>query len=142
MKKFFALAGAIALCAACSDDDNESIDYSNLTKKWYNVSEKANGETYPYDDHEVCGKDYVEFMTDGTGSFVDVWDCDPGVVSDEFEFDWARSGKTVTVSTGSVSQEVTIQKLTGTTLEIKVVYDHDDDGDDEPVIETYTSNPN
>jgi hypothetical protein len=39
-------------------------------------------------------------------------------------------------------QQVTIHKLSATTLEIKSRYDWDGDGDDDTVIERYTSDPN
>lgn len=100
------------------------------------------GETIPYDDHEPCGKDYVEFLSNGTGRFVDVVACEPGVITDDYEFDWTRSGKKITVAAGIENQTVTIQKLTSGALEIKAVYDYDGDGEDDTVISVYTSDPN
>lgn len=141
MKKSIFVLGAVIALAACSDDD-ESFNYGQLTKKWYNVSEKVGGETFPYEDHESCGKDYVEFLSNGTGRFVDVVACEPGVITDDYEFDWSRSGKKITVAAGIENQTVTINKLTSNTLEIKAVYDYDDDGEDDTVISVYTSNPN
>ena len=140
MKKAFVMLSALAMLAACSDDD-DSPDYGKLTRKWYNVSERVGGETIPYDDHEVCGKDYLEFFDNGTGRFVDVFACEP-TASDEMEFSWTRSGNKITVSGMGITQQVTIHKLSATTLEIKSRYDWDDDGDDDTVIERYTSDPN
>lgn len=142
MKKAFLILGVVGLLASCSkDDDNKSIDVSKLTRKWYSVSERVNGETYPYDDHEVCGKDYVEFMANGTGRFVDVFACEP-TATDEFEFDWSRSGNKLVVTSLGVTQEATVVTLNDNTFELKLRYDYDGDGEDDTVYERYTSNPN
>ncbi len=142
MKKAFLFLGLVGLFAACSgDDDKSSFDYSKLNRKWYNVSERVDGETFPYEDHEICGKDYVEFMANGTGEFVDIWGCDP-VLTDVFEFDWTRSGDKITVTSLGETEQVTIVTLNDNTLEIKVRYDYDGDNVDDTVIERYTSNPN
>ncbi len=140
-KKFLVLGLGAMLAFSCSSDDSDSLDYSKLTRKWYNVSEKVDGETYAYDDHETCGKDYIEFMDTGMGRVVDVFGCDGGVQTDESEFAWVREGKVVTVSSFGFSNEGTITKLNSNTLQFKVVYDWDGDGEDDEVIETYTSTP-
>jgi hypothetical protein len=140
--KLLALTLLAAMFASCSSDDGESIDYNQLNKKWYHVSEKIGGQTFPYDDHEPCGKDYIEFMSSGMGRFVDVWDCNGSTaVIEQDEFSWTRSGKTIIVSIMGYTENATITKLTANTLQVKVMYDWDDDGVDDTVIETYTSTP-
>ncbi len=136
-----ALSLGAVFAFSCSSDDGESLDYSKLTQKWYNVSERVNGTTFPYDDHETCGKDYVEFMDSNMGKFVDVYGCDGGVEAAEESFAWMREGKTLTISSFGFSDEVQIRKLNSNTLEISTVYDYDEDGDDDTIIMKYTSTP-
>ena len=136
--RFFALGACALFAFSCSSDDSDSLDYSKLTRKWYNVSERVGSTTIPYDDHEACGKDYIEFMDSNMGKFVDVYGCDGGVESYESEFTWAREGKTLII--GGI-EEATIRKLNSSTLEISTVYDYDDDGEDDTVILKYTSTP-
>ncbi len=131
--------GACALFAfACSSDDSDSLDYSKLTRKWYNVSEKVAGTTFPYDDHEACGKDYIEFMDSNMGRFVDVWGCESGVQTDESEFVWVREGKNLILDG---VEAATIRKVNSSTLELSTEYDYDGDGEDDTVILRYTSTP-
>lgn len=139
-KRFFAIGACALLAFSCSSDD-DSLDYSKLTRKWYNVSEKVGGTTFPYDDHETCGKDYVEFMDSNMGRFVDVWGCDSGPQTDESEFAWTREGNTLIVGSDGFTDEVTIRKLNSSTLELSTVYDYDDDGEDDTVILVYSSTP-
>lgn len=72
----------IFLSTSCTkDDDNTSTNGVTVKKellvgKWYFVDQVINGERIPYDDHEDCGRDYVEFKEDGTIWQMDVWDCE------------------------------------------------------------------
>ncbi|HEX9979961.1 MAG TPA: lipocalin family protein [Flavobacterium sp.] len=141
--RILTLGAAILLLASCSSDDDTKIEYDKLTQKWYFVSERVGGETFPYEDHEDCGKDYIQFLTDNSVRYVDVYGCEADEPLETVqEATWTRNGKTITVQTFAGSQELVIQKLTTSTLEIKSVYDYDEDGDDETVIERYTNNPN
>ena len=92
------------------------------------------GETIPYDDHEACGKDYLQFNTDGSGAFVDVYECN------EFAdgFAYTRTGNTITVTDGTTTEAGKIIELSDTTLKVKLRYDYDGDEDEEDVIEVYT----
>lgn len=136
--KLFALGIAALFIASCSkDDDGGSIDKDMLQKKWYNESTIVNGITIPYDDHEVCGKDYWEFRSNGVLRVVDVWNCEEDVE----EATWSVSGKKLTISFDGESDSATIKKLTEETLILNVKYDIDDDGDDDNVQEVYTSIP-
>lgn len=137
MKKIYTLGLGLLLLASCSSDDGgSSIDVSQLTKKWYFNTTKVAGQTIPYDDHEDCGKDYIEFVEGGEMRQVDVWDCEEYVDTAE----WTLEGKTITISFFGQSASATITKLTETVLEVKTKYDFDEDGDEETVVETYTSN--
>lgn len=128
------LIATALLVVSCSSDDGPTTS-GELTGKWYNKETKVGGHTYPYDDHEACGKDYLEFKTDGTGAFVDIYECNP--YSDPFTY--TRSGNDVTlISPGDDPQTGRIVELSATTLRVKVVYDYDGDGHDDNVIEVYT----
>ena len=118
---------------SCSSDEGPSTS-GELTGKWYNKETKTMGHTIPYDDHEECGKDYLQFNADGTGAFVDIYECSP--YSEPFTY--IRSDNNITVTDGSFSETAKIVELSSTTLKIKLHYDYDDDGDEEDVIEVYT----
>ncbi|WP_333875399.1 lipocalin family protein [Flavobacterium sp.] len=135
MKKVSVLSLAIlsGFVISCSSDDGATTS-GDLLGKWYNKEYKVGGQTFPYDDHEACGKDYVQFNADGTGANVDVWDC----VEDVASFTYIKSGNSITVTSDGVSDTGQIIELSDTTLKVKVSYDFDDDGDDETVVEVYT----
>ncbi|AWH84759.1 hypothetical protein HYN59_06315 [Flavobacterium album] len=141
MKKVLGLSLALAFFASCSDDDGP-VDMGKLTRKWYQVSTEANGETEPYDENEVCGKDYIEFISGGTFKSVDVYDCDGTMpLMDTSTDTYTTSGHTITVGSGSNTGSVTVEKLNSNELKISYQDDWDGDGDEEKVIETYTSTP-
>ena len=136
MKKIYALGLGLLFLASCaSDDGGSSVDESQLTKKWYYVSSVYSGITIPYDDHEACGKDYIEFVTGGIMRDVDVWDCE----EDVYMGIWSLDGNKLTVGSDGESSVVTISKLNETTLQVKAKYDLDEDGDEETVVQNFTS---
>lgn len=137
MKKFNLLALAIlsSFAISCSSDDGPSTS-GDLIGKWYFKEYKVQGQTIPYDDHEECGKDYIQFNNDGTGANVDVWNCEEDVAS----FTYTRSGNTLTITSDGVSDTVQITELSSANLKIKTTSDFDDDGDDETVIIVLTKN--
>lgn len=63
-------------CSSSDDDKGNDANMSLLLGKWYNYSYTINGEIFPYDDHEECGKDYMEFLEGGIMRNVDVWECE------------------------------------------------------------------
>lgn len=136
MKRFnlFAFAALSGVLFSCSSDDSSATTSGELTGKWYYKEYRVAGETIPYDDHEECGKDYVQFNDNGTGASVDVWDC----VDDIAPFTYTKTGNSITVSSDGESNTARILELSATTLKVKVTYDFDGDGDDESVIEVYT----
>lgn len=121
------------LIFSCSSDDGATTS-GELTGKWYYKEYRVAGQTIPYDDHEACGKDYIQFNANGTGANVDVWDC----VEDAAPYTYTRSGNTITITSDGVSDTAQIIELSETTLKAKRSYDFDDDGDDDQVIEVYT----
>jgi len=136
MKKLFTLGLSLLLLASCSkDDDDKGIDVSKLTnKKWYFETTKVLGQTFPYDDHEPCGKDYIEFLSTGMLRNVDVWECEEDIIS----IPYTLEGNQVTVTAFGETVTVTIQKVTNDRLEISYQEDFDENGTLETVVETYT----
>ena len=137
MRKIY-LVGAVALSLflkSCSKDDGPTTS-GDLLGKWYWKEYKVAGQTIPYDDHEECGKDYLQFNSNGTGANVDIWDCTPDVGV----FTYTRAGNNITVTSDGISDTGQIIELSSTTLRVKTSYDFDDDGDEEEVIEVFTRN--
>ena len=137
MKKFNLLALAIlsSFAISCSSDDGPSTS-GDLIGKWYFKEYKVQGQTIPYDDHDECGKDYIQFNDNGTGANVDVWDCEEDIAS----FTYTRSGNNLIITSDGVSDTVQITELSSANLKIKSTADFDDDGDDETVIIVLTRN--
>lgn len=114
---------------------------SLLQGKWYFVSTSINGETELYDDHEPCGKDYLEFLPNNVIKQVDVWDCDGNnPVSSEYEATYTTSGNKITLGVEGQSNTVTVQKLTNSELEVTYKEDWDEDGNEETIIERMSRN--
>lgn len=122
--KFSGLLLASALLFSCSsDDDNGS---ASIVGKWAFVDTVVDGVSEPYDDHEDCGKDYVEFKADNTYVSVDVWGCEEDV--DDYGT-YSLNGNKLTIN--GMTNDVTI---TNTRLSIIAMEDYDDDGTLEEVI--------
>lgn len=143
--KFLALGLAGLFMASCSSDDDNSnnVNMSLLTtKKWYYVSDRVNGETIPYDDHETCGKDYVEFITTGTVSHVDVWNCNGNTPETEtISGTYNVTSKNIVINMAGFTLGANVKRLTSETLVLESQYDYDEDGTPETVTQTYTSQP-
>lgn len=133
--KLAALAVLSGIVFSCSSDDGATTS-GNLLGKWYNKESRIGSQVFPYDDHEPCGKDYIEFKADGSGAFVDIYECNP--YSDPFLY--VRNGNNVTVTTADGPETAEITELSSTTLKVKVYYDYDGDGDDDTITEIYTRN--
>jgi len=138
MKKIFSLVLGLVLLASCSGDDNENtIDTSKLIKKWYFSDSKIAGVITPYEDHEECGKDYVEFITPGVLKSVDVWECE---IYEEAG-SWTLAGNKLTISfPDEGAQQVTISKLTDTALEITFKDSETEGGPEVTIVQTFTIN--
>lgn len=89
----------------------------------------------PYDDHESCGKDYIEFYDTDKIRSIDVWNC-------EEDLDWmgtfTKAGAILTISNGNESRTVEIIELTTESLAYKYDYDDDGNGTNEHYIEKFT----
>ena len=117
------IAAFITSCG--SDDDNQSgqviVTSDLLLGKWYFFDTYVNGSSIPYDDHEACGKDYIEFKTDGTLWQIDVWNC---------EEDIEQVG-TYTISNGTLrinGLHMNVVKLNSNEFSFLINEDYNEDG--------------
>lgn len=135
MKKVILILITILISSCSKDDDNNSQSSESIYGKWYYKETVINNTTYPYDDHESCGKDYIEFYDTNKIKGVDVWDC-------EEDIDWIGTftilNNSLTISNGSESRVVEIIELNSTSLIYKYFYDENNDGINESYIEKFT----
>lgn len=136
MKKLILLFSATLVLAGCSSNDNSSQDIEGIIYgKWYQKEMVVNNTVIPYDDHESCGKDYIEFYDTDKIRSIDVWDC-------EEDLDWmgtfTKAGAILTISNGNESRTVEIIELTTESLAYKYDYDDDGNGINEHYIEKFT----
>lgn len=136
MKKIYFLLAVLGFLS-CSDDDSPPVvpvPADSIYGKWYYKETNINGTVIPYNDHEPCGKDYIEFYDVNKVKSIDVWDC-------EEEIDWMatfiKTGNIITINDGEISRDVEIIELSQNILRYKYEYDGDEDGDEETYIETF-----
>lgn len=129
---------AAALLVSCSDDDSSSsVSVEKLVgKKWYYNSYKFAGQTIPYDDHEECGKDYIQFFANGTAEDVDIWDCEADTETGNFTL----VGKTLTIVSGGDTQTATVKQLSSNKLILEATEDIEDTGNPIKFQVIYTTN--
>lgn len=132
MKKVILLISAITLFS-CSKDDNNQPE-PNIYGKWYHKEIVINNIIFPYDDHEPCGKDYLEFYDENKIRSIDVWAC-------EEDIDWigtfSKTGSNLTISNGTESRTVEIIELTANSLVYTYAFDQGNDGIVENFIEKF-----
>lgn len=137
MKKTF-IFGALALGSvmlSCSNDE-ESFDPSLLNRKWYHDKTKTLSFVYPYDGHETCGKDYIEFRADGSMLDVDVLNCES--VTDNYTY--TLSNKTISIRyLGNLQGSADIASLSASRLVLRTIGDYNGDGQAELIEEFYTA---
>ncbi|KGO91462.1 lipocalin family protein [Flavobacterium subsaxonicum] len=119
MKKLLLGLGFALFClVSCGDDDAApAVNLENINKKWYAVSYKIAGQTIPYDGNLACGKDYLEFLANGTARDVDYYDCqeDPDILTGVY----SAANETLITTIDDETITYTILKLNSGTLEIE-----------------------
>lgn len=125
----------ILISIRCSKDDEKQIQtVQSIYGKWYHNEIVVNNVTIPYDDHEPCGKDYIEFYEQNKIRSIDVWSCIE-------EIDWIgsfiKSNNNLTISNGSESRTVEIIELNESHLIYRYDFDDDNDGINEHYIEKF-----
>jgi hypothetical protein len=135
MKKIVLILIIVSVSSCSKDDDNNSQSSQSIHGKWYYKETVIDNTTYPYDDHEPCGKDYIEFYDTNKIKGVDVWDC-------EEDIDWigtfTKSNNSLTISNGFENRVVEIIELNSTSLSYKYFFDENGDGINEYYIEKFT----
>lgn len=120
----------VLLIFSCSSDGN---NYNNdLNGKWYPRETIVNGVSYLYDDHETCGKDYIQFYGNNSVKSIDIFDCESIV-------DWLGSyslnENQLIITVDSTSRTFEIVLITNSELRIQYENDFDFDGDIETCID-------
>lgn len=115
-----------------SDDDNGGGHSGNIVGKWAYVNTVVNnGTPIPYDDHEDCGKDYIEFKSDNTFIQIDVWDCEEDI---DAYGNYTFENNILTLSDMGESYSLEIIQLTQTSLSLKGQDDYNEDGTADDII--------
>ncbi|MGH2666898.1 lipocalin family protein [Flavobacterium sp.] len=133
--KIYAVLILLLFITACSKDDTKpEVKEGTIFGKWYHKEIVVNNITFPYDDHEPCGKDYIEFYDTNKIKSIDVWACDE-------DLDWignfTKNNNSLTINNGSETRTVEIVELTNNTFSYKYDYDQDGNGVNEHYIEKY-----
>ncbi|WP_037320179.1 lipocalin family protein [Salegentibacter sp. Hel_I_6] len=141
MKKSFLLLAFLSfgLFTAC-DTDNDSAETQQLNADlfgtWFIDAMIIEGEEIPYNDHEDCGKDYVEFNEDGSYRQIDVWGCEEDV---DAEGTYTANENTISLTLNDREMVVMdIVTLNSETLLVEGLEDVDDDGEEEVVQQRFT----
>lgn len=120
MKKIIIFIGTLAFIS-CSKDDPKEPE-GNLYGKWNYSKIEVNGTLFPYDDHETCGKDYIEFFDTDKIKSVDIFGCQPEI---EWIGSFSKTNSNLVITREGETVNCTILTLTSNTL----VYDFDVDVD-------------
>lgn len=142
MKKQFLLLAflGLGLFAACDSDDDTAEEEQEINQEllgiWYIDAMIVEGEEIPYNDHEDCGKDYVEFNEDGTYRQIDIWGCREDV---DAEGVYTANENTISLTlTGSDMVALDIVILNSEELLVEGMEDFDEDGEEEVVQQRFT----
>ena len=125
--RFFLLAFlSLGLFTACEVEDDSPNDTQQINEEllgiWYFDAMIVQDEEIPYDDHEECGKDYIEFNNYGTYQQVD-----------------KVTENTISLTlTDRETVVLDIATLNAKVLLIEGMEDFDEDGEDERVQQRFT----
>ena len=125
---------AMTTLFGCSKDDNQANVQSTILGKWFYKEQIVNGVTFPYDDHETCGKDYIEFSNNNSIKGIDVWNCKEDI---EWVGTYLKVNNSLTITNGDNNLTVEITELTAKSLVYKYTSDENGDGILENYIEKF-----
>lgn len=135
MKKTSLLLISIIMISCSKDEDQPVQTEQSIYSKWYHKEIVVNNVTIPYDDHEPCGKDYIEFYDQNKIKSIDVWSCQEDV---EWIGTFTKSNNNLTIINGSESRTVEVIELNQNSLIYKYDFDDNNDGVNEHYIEKFT----
>ncbi len=126
--------------AACDTDDDSPEETQQINEEllgvWYIDALIVEGEEIPYNDHEDCGKDYVEFNEDGAYRQIDIWDCREDI---DAEGTYTANENTISLTlTGREMVVMDIVTLNSEELLVEGMEDFDEDGEEEVVQQRFT----
>ena len=127
----------VLMCSAinCTKDDKESsMAEISILGKWYHKEVIVNNTVFPYDDHEICGKDFIEFYDIDKIRSVDIWSCAEDV---NWIGTFTKINNILKIQNGSEQRIVEIETLNESTLSYKCKYDSNNDGILENHVETF-----
>lgn len=131
MKKNFLLLFTLPFLS-CSKDEagNENL----LLGKWFYKEKIVNGVVIPYDDHEVCGKDYIDFYSPTQVKSIDIFDCEE--ITD-WNGTYTKEDTSININVNGVIRALTILDLRQNFLEVSYEIDTNGDGINETQIEKF-----
>lgn len=138
MKKLCFLLLIAGFVGCSSDEDNNTSvpdQEASIYGKWYYKDIMVNDNTYPYDDHEECGKDYIEFYDTNKVRSVDIWDCEEDI-DGEGNFT-ITADNMLTIVAGEITTTVEIIELSSTKLSYTYTTDWNEDGVEDTIIENF-----
>ena len=128
----------IILLFSCSKEEEEVPVVINklieITGKWYHKEVVVDNVTYPYDDHETCGKDYIEFFDTNKIRSIDVFGCQEDVL---WTGTYTKTNNNLNINNSLYNLNVEIVELSSTALSYKYKFDKDNNGVPENYIEKY-----
>jgi hypothetical protein len=142
MKKYLLPLALLSfgLFTACDKGDDSPGEAQQINEEllgtWYIDATIVGDEEFPYDDHEDCGKDYIEFNEDGSYRQIDIWNCEEDV---EDEATYTANQNTITINFSENEVVVMdIATLNSEMLLVEGMEDLDEDGDEEMVQQRFT----
>lgn len=128
----------VSLVSCNNDDDNSSLPLPepevSILGKWYYKDIIINDEVIPYDDHESCGKDYIEFYDVDKIRAIDVWNCEEDL---DWEANFFKTNDMLTLVEDGITTTVEIVELSATKLSYTYTTDWNEDGVEDTVIENF-----
>lgn len=98
---------------------------------WYPVETLYKGVTYPYTGHEICGRDFLEFLQDSRVNFVNISACEE-LVDDMGTF--RITGYTLTLTDRNLRElSLEINRLDSNSMELLYIDILDGDGVEEEI---------
>jgi len=139
--KNYIIIGLTIFLSSCSHDDNRSVygaPTPSLIGKWHQLSSTIDGVNIPYEDHEACGRDYIEFYGVNQIHSVDIFGCEPEI---DWEGNYFLFGTQLSISNGTDSGTNTLvcklEELTFTKLSFSYDVDENEDGVNEHHIDFF-----
>lgn len=134
MKKIILILIVIILSSCSKSKNDEIATLYPITGKWYYKETVVNGTNFPYTDHEICGKDYIEFYGTNSIKSIDVFNC---IEDLNWIGTYSKNGNTLIIYNGAESVTTEILELTTNSLIYKFNYDNDGDGTTEVTISKF-----